>query len=289
MRSAGNDDAFGTADDAIYTLTASGNSRAVDLRVIDGPPQPGRHRFTARAAGLLDRFGNPLDGNGDGTGGDDLVRSFNVVIPQGQVLESRSNDSIPAATALSLFEDPAGSGFFTSAIAVGSIDPYNESDYWSFTAQQSDRLIIDSESRGGANFIPRFIVYNAAGTSLVDTGGGGFGGPAKLTNEVYSIPATGTYYVRLLDQNQNEPGSYQFRVDLGRGVQLERYDYNFYNNDLSQAANYPLTFTAGAAGHLLASVAGSLYSQEGLDYYPLGRLDGGNQVVVVVGRSPSAG
>jgi hypothetical protein len=36
--------------------------------------------------------------------------------------------------------------------------------------------------------------------------------------------------VRLLDQNQNEPGSYQFRVDLGRGVQLEPYDYNFYNN-----------------------------------------------------------
>ena len=61
------------------------------------------------------------------------------------MLENRSNDSIPTATPLPLLEDPAGSGLFTSSMALGAIDPAGESDYWSFPAQQGDRLIIDME------------------------------------------------------------------------------------------------------------------------------------------------
>src|SRR5439155_7807297 len=119
MRSAGPDGVFDSGDDVVYALSRSVSSRSVDLRVTDGPLQPGQYRFTAHASGLLDRFGNPLDANGDGTGGDDLVRFFSVVLPAGYALESRSNDSIPAATPLPLVEDPAGSGLFTSSIAVG--------------------------------------------------------------------------------------------------------------------------------------------------------------------------
>ena len=63
-------------------------------------------------------------------------------------------------------------------------------------------------------------------------------------------------------------------------MQLEPYDLNQYNNSLSNAANYPLSFQAGSPGHLVASVAGSLYSQEGLDYFALGRLDPGNRIEV---------
>src|SRR5207244_3025301 len=135
LRSAGPDDQFGTGDDALYTLSPSGGSRSVSIRVTDGPLQPGRYHFTVHASGLLDRFGNSLDGNGDGTGGDDLVRSFGVVIPASQQLESRSNDSIPAATPLPISEDPAGSGFWTSSIALGVIDPAGDNDYWSFPAK----------------------------------------------------------------------------------------------------------------------------------------------------------
>ena len=39
------------------------------MRVTDGPLQPGQYCFTAHASGLLDRVGNVLDGNADGTGG----------------------------------------------------------------------------------------------------------------------------------------------------------------------------------------------------------------------------
>ncbi len=218
----------------------------------------------------------------DPSSNDDHV-AYDSIVFSAQQRETEPNTDLVTATALPLFEDPAGSGFFTSSIALGVIDPASESDYWSFAAQQGDKLIIDMTTVSGS-LIPRFLVRNAAGSSLLDsTSWNDFGTPWKTTNQVYTIPVTGTYFVQTLHNTNyggNNTGSYQFRVDLGRGVQLEPYDFNFYNNTLSQAANYPLSFQAGAAGHLLASVAGSLYSQEGLDYFPLGRLDPGNQVTV---------
>src|SRR5947207_6379135 len=81
--------------------------------------------------------------------------------------EVEPNDTIAQATVLPLVEDPVGSGFLTSNIAVGSINPGNDNDYWSFNAQQNDRLIIDMESPSG--MAPRFIVYNAAGQGLLDS------------------------------------------------------------------------------------------------------------------------
>ena len=132
-------------------LARSGGARSVNLTVTDGPLQPGLYRLMAHASGLLDRFGNPLDGNSNGVGGDDLVLHFTVAIPTGQVLESRSNDSIPAATPLPLFEDPAGGGFLTSSVALGAIDPAGDSDYWSFDAKAGDRLAFDMERTSGGN------------------------------------------------------------------------------------------------------------------------------------------
>jgi len=146
MRSAGGNSNFGDGDDVVYTLSVSASSRSATLRVTDGPLQPGTYRLSARAVGLLDRFSNPLDGDGNGSGGDDFAQQFSVAIPNGSVLESRSNNSIAAATPLPMSEDPAGSGFWTSAIALGAIDPVGESDYWSFEAQKNDQLIIDMES-----------------------------------------------------------------------------------------------------------------------------------------------
>jgi len=55
-------------------------------------------------------------------------------------------------------------------------------------------------------------------------------------------------------------------VDLGRGVQVEPYDWSQGNNTIAGAN--ALAFGAGEAGHQIASVAGSLYSQEGLTTTP---------------------
>ena len=51
----------------------------------------------------------------------------------------------------------------------------------------------------------------------------------------YSIPADGTYYVRVGDYYYNTtPGSYEVRVELARGIQLES-DRNYNNNSFSNA------------------------------------------------------
>ena len=191
-------------------------------------------------------------------------------------VEVEPNNELATATPLPLFTDPADSGFLTSAVASGALDPGNDNDYWSFAAQQGDRLVVDAERTSG-NISPRFYVYNAAGQILVNGDSyGNFGSPSKSTAPAYTIPADGTYYVRM--GNQGGTGSYQFRVDLGRSVQLEPYDFGQANNSIAGASG--LAYAAGAPGHLTASVAGSLYSGEGLDYYRLGRLDPGNRVDV---------
>ena len=98
---------------------------------------------------------------------------------------------------------------------------------------------------------------------------------------MYTIPATGTYYVRAAQTTTpaTRTGSYQFRLDLGRGIQLEPYDRNFANNNTSTRQRPELSGRA-PRGTWWRRWRGSLYSQEGVDYYALGRLDPGNQVVV---------
>ncbi|MFW6155753.1 MAG: beta-galactosidase trimerization domain-containing protein, partial [Armatimonadota bacterium] len=82
-------------------------------------------------------------------------RTLRVDLPDGFDYEGRSNDTRETATALSLVEDPADSGYFT-AWGLGSIDPaiyeryneWNESDWWSFEALAGDRVAVGVDTPG---------------------------------------------------------------------------------------------------------------------------------------------
>jgi hypothetical protein len=80
---AGPDESFGTPDDIAIPITRTTSSvryaRNDIAFTIDAPLGPGYYRFTA-AGTLVDPFGQPLDGNADGTGGDNYTRDF-VVTP----------------------------------------------------------------------------------------------------------------------------------------------------------------------------------------------------------------
>ena len=86
--------------------------------------------------------------------------------------------------------------------------------------------------RTSGSFIPRFIVYNAAGQTLVDSNTGAqFRQPAQ--DHQLGLHHPGHRHLLRAGaglRTSNAPGSYQFRLDLGRGVQLEPYDFNFANN-----------------------------------------------------------
>ncbi|MEO1530101.1 MAG: right-handed parallel beta-helix repeat-containing protein, partial [Planctomycetota bacterium] len=78
--SAGPDDILDSADDVILDLSANYRSseNSVDLSPQIGRLAPGLYRLALTANGLLDQASNPLDGDGDSTGGDDWVVEFSV-------------------------------------------------------------------------------------------------------------------------------------------------------------------------------------------------------------------
>jgi len=80
---AGGDGNFDTPDDIFIPLTLATTYYVGtnELTFQVGPMGPETYRFTARANTLVDPFGNPLDGNGDGTGGDDYTRTFTIEKP----------------------------------------------------------------------------------------------------------------------------------------------------------------------------------------------------------------
>jgi hypothetical protein len=114
LREAGPDGMFDTADDVKYSLGVDPYTSGVivGLPILDGPLGNGHYRFTVKSA-IMDRTGNPLDGNGDGTGGDDFTRLFTVSLPSGLVFEGRNNGTIQSATSLSENPSMAWDGSFT--------------------------------------------------------------------------------------------------------------------------------------------------------------------------------
>ncbi|MBX7102504.1 MAG: proprotein convertase P-domain-containing protein [Gemmataceae bacterium] len=106
LRRDGPDGIFNTADDVTYPLTINaGAPYRVGTNELTftytGTPTPDRYRFRAVSGGLRDPFNNPLDGNGDGTGGDSFDRTFTLSgtsgVIYGTVFEDRNNDGIYGA------------------------------------------------------------------------------------------------------------------------------------------------------------------------------------------------
>ncbi len=81
LRATGVDGLFDTADDVLYGLSlpsvyqVSTNDFVVD---IDSTIGIGAYRFSILSDGLANPFGTPLDGNSDGTGGDDYAHYFSI-------------------------------------------------------------------------------------------------------------------------------------------------------------------------------------------------------------------
>ncbi|MBN2474703.1 MAG: Ig-like domain-containing protein, partial [Pirellulales bacterium] len=227
LREAGPDGQFGTPDDTVITVVMATTfdrfSRSAEFFLQAGPLANGDYRFTATTL-LTDRVGNTIDGDANGTGGDPYQQCFTLQLPAEFVLESPDNDSRATATALPLSEDPTGAGYYLG-FGIGSIDPTTDEDWWSFEALAGDRvaLAVDTPDSG---LIPAVYLYGASGGSVV---GNAYDGPdhdAYISH--YAIPADGTYYVQV-DYYSGSLGSYQLRVELARGIDLES-DQEYHND-----------------------------------------------------------
>jgi subtilisin family serine protease/subtilisin-like proprotein convertase family protein len=85
LRHAGEDNQFGTSDDTIIPLSIV-NTQPVRIGTnvlylsASVSYVPGMYKFTAKSGGLRDPFGIPVDGDGDGQAGGDLVRIFGAAL-----------------------------------------------------------------------------------------------------------------------------------------------------------------------------------------------------------------
>jgi subtilisin family serine protease len=84
LRSAGPNEIFGDGDDFVHTLLTASiyqiGTNQMTFQISDLTPlQWGLHRLTLVSGGLENPFGTDLDGDGNGVGGDDFVRTFSVV------------------------------------------------------------------------------------------------------------------------------------------------------------------------------------------------------------------
>jgi hypothetical protein len=81
LRWAGSDGKLNTGDDKLLTLAFKTSYMVGTNRFrfeISGVAMSGLYQFKAISGGLVDPFGTPLDGNGNGVGGDNFIRNFYI-------------------------------------------------------------------------------------------------------------------------------------------------------------------------------------------------------------------
>ena len=109
MRAAGPDNTFGTGDDVLYTLTTGTNNYMLGTNYltfeVSGPPFiDGFHRIRFVSGGLTNPFGTSLDGDENGTGGDDFIRNFTIGIPP-PIADFEASNTSPVPDADVIFTD----------------------------------------------------------------------------------------------------------------------------------------------------------------------------------------
>lgn len=108
LRGAGPDNTFGNGDDILYTLSTSTpymyGTNYLTFEVSGPPFINGLHRITLFSGGLSNPFGTSLDGDENGTGGDDFIRNFNIGIPV-PIADFEASNTSPVPNADVIFTD----------------------------------------------------------------------------------------------------------------------------------------------------------------------------------------
>lgn len=259
LRAAGPDGQFDTPDDEVYKLTPSSYTSGLSLSLyaLNGPLQPGQYRFRVTTS-LRDTFGNSATAPFD--------QFFTVANLPRYTFENRTNDTAATATPLALQENPTG---VKTALARGKRYDSSDVDYWSFSANAGDTLLLAVEipgNPGGSSL--RYEVYNPAGTRILDYSpdyyGSGQAAPVALTTN-------GLYLVRV-SNNYSYLNEYRFRATIASPpivVEVEA------NNTIATATTLPL---ADSGESRIGSALGSANSATDLDYFNLGVLTNGSSV-----------
>ena len=164
-----------------------------------------------------------------------------------------------------------------SQYPVSNYDYWSDTDYWRFEALAGDKVAI-AVNTPASGLDPYLELRDANDSTVASENNGGPDSDDYLS--YYTIPADGTYYVRVGDYYYNTtPGSYEVRVELARGIQLES-DREYANDSVAGAD--PLTLEPSGTQRI-GTVAGTIMAASGgnvdEDYFSLGTISGGETIL----------
>lgn len=198
LRESGRDGVLGTADDRIFSVSADRTYRVgtngINYTFGGGNLGPGNYRLTLVSGGLRNPFGTPLDGNGDGSGGDSLVYDFKLEPATVQVL-------------------PAGSMIYEQQFP-GAIAAAQEVDRYFIDLDAGQTLMVTMQGSGA--LVPSIQIRDP--NNVLIGSGGGAGSIAKTA--VLPVTLAGRYEIALSGA-ANTTGTYQTQVLLNSGWEAE--------------------------------------------------------------------
>src|SRR5262245_3288070 len=184
------------------------------------------------------------------------------------ITEVESNNLLTIANALSLTEEPGGSGFNTG-LALGSIGTTTDVDYYRFTALAGDRVTVAGEGGSGNSSI--FVELRSGSDTIIVQAGDTTSGRPQINN--FTISADGTYYVKTRTNAGNVTlASYSMRVDVAHGFTSE------VENNSTTATASSITLSPGSAGHAVGQVSGYVSTAADTDHFAMGNLRAGDVV-----------
>ncbi|MEM7454200.1 MAG: S8 family serine peptidase [Planctomycetota bacterium] len=234
---AGPDKILGTADDVNVPTTVlnnyMGGSNSIQIEFAGGPLGFGLYQVSVVSGGLTNPFGTALDGDGNGTGGDDFSLTFTV--------------EPPPPVALS----PAGSFAYERAFA-GSLASGTEVDFQTIDLDAGQTLSVRVVGQPGMNPV---ISVTGPGGSVIGTVTGV--DSLAVLNSV-PVDTAGTYQIDVSSDTATT-GGYSGGVMLNAAYELEVIGENN-----TQATAEDLTgdeMTYGSSGRI--SVVGTLPALSG--------------------------
>ncbi|MEM8678355.1 MAG: S8 family serine peptidase [Planctomycetota bacterium] len=180
LRSAGFDGVFDTADDDLVSLTLNDtykigtNQYSVDIT--NGNLGFGEYRLTLASGGLQNPFGTGLDGDGNGTGGDNFETFFSVEPPAPVAIEALGSliytqsfpDAIDGAADTDLFGVELDAGQSLTVIIEGAsgLTP-------TVQVEDPDGVMLASAAATGSDVVAQVISVDTPGQYVVNVGGAG--------------------------------------------------------------------------------------------------------------------
>lgn len=224
LREAGLDGNFGTGDDRVIGLTRlktyQVGTNLLGFNINGGSLGPGKYQLKMISGGLQNPFGNALDGDGNGTGGDHYIHNFTLapdtvkLATQGSLVHQQTWPATIAAAGLKndyfIFLD-AGQTLFATSRATSSLQPTIE-------VRDPGGALIGSGSAIGTSSATPVLAVATAGRYRITFGGAG-----------------------------SSVGSYTATVLLNSGLEIEDLG-GAANDSLATAQNIDATVIAPGAG-----------------------------------------